>query len=113
VYEDKDKDFQNLLKNVTHGKALVTIGKNGVTKTVREELKLQLDKKRIVKVKILRSCLIQDYDAALEKLAEETSSLLYKRLGRTGIFINKIQSTTPRKLDKIPSKYSWQRKRST
>ncbi|MFX0064071.1 MAG: YhbY family RNA-binding protein [Candidatus Hermodarchaeota archaeon] len=112
MYKDKNEDFQNLLKNVTHGKALVTIGKNGITKTVREELKLQLDKKGIVKVKILRSCLIQDYDAALKKLAEETSSLLYKQLGRTGIFINKIQSITSRKSDKTPSKYSWQRKRS-
>ncbi|MFX1535039.1 MAG: YhbY family RNA-binding protein [Promethearchaeota archaeon] len=112
MYKNKDEDFQNLLKNVTHGKALVTIGKNGITKTVREELKLQLDKKKIVKVRILRSCKIQDYDAALKKLAEGSSSVLYKRLGRTGIFISKTQSVTSRKSDKIPNKYPRQRKRS-
>ncbi|MFX1251189.1 MAG: YhbY family RNA-binding protein [Promethearchaeota archaeon] len=108
---NKDEDFQNLLKNVTHGKALVTIGKYGITKTVREELKLQLAKNMVVKVKILRSCKIQDYDGALKKLAEETSSVLYKRLGRTGIFVSKIHPIESRKSDEIPRKYPRQRKR--
>ncbi|MFX0094183.1 MAG: YhbY family RNA-binding protein [Candidatus Hodarchaeota archaeon] len=111
MYSDKNEDLQSLLKTVMQGKALVIIGKHGITKAVREELKLQLEKKRVVKVKVLRSSGITDYNTALEKLANETSSILHKRVGRTGVYIRKKEPDAPKEPDQASNKYPWRKKR--
>jgi len=65
-------------------KPTIQIGKNGVSQKLLKEIEKQLDKKEMVKIKILQSAL--DEEGAKEiasKIAEETMSSLVEVRGHT------------------------------
>ena len=63
-------------------KTTLQIGKSGFTKTVLEEIKLQLKKRRIIKIKIMKS-VSSERDEIIDKILEGTDSELVKRVGNT------------------------------
>ena len=71
-----DRDFQ----------PSVRIGKTGITENIVEEIRGQLKKRKLVKIKINKG--IYDRDArsqAWEYLAEETSSVIVIARGNVGV----------------------------
>ncbi len=60
----------------------VHVGKDGVTADVTEELRKQLEKQKLVKVRLLQSLETDRKDAARE-LAQASSSVLIEVRGRT------------------------------
>ncbi len=61
---------------------VIRIGKNGLTENTIKEIKKQLNKKKLIKVKLLRA-FINDQDKKLvaNKIAEETNSMLVDVVG--------------------------------
>lgn len=64
--------------------ATVYVGKDGISESVVQELSRQLDKFKLVKVKLQPSSEM-DRDEAGRKLAESTSSVLVEVRGRTAV----------------------------
>ncbi len=48
--------IRELVKKAWHERATINIGKRGITEEVLEEIRRQLKKHKVVKVKILRNC---------------------------------------------------------
>lgn len=68
-------------------KAVIQIGKEGITSGVVEELKRQLKEKKLVKVKFLRSALIKTEREQLAKeLQEKTGAILIEIRGNTAVY---------------------------
>jgi len=61
---------------------VIRIGKNGLTENTIKEIKKQLNKKKLIKVKLLRA-FINDKDKKLvaNKIAEETNSRIIDLVG--------------------------------
>ena len=58
------------------------IGKSGLTESIIDEIKIHLKKKKLVKVKLLKSSIQgKDKKAVARELAEKTSSVLVDRVG--------------------------------
>jgi RNA-binding protein len=71
-------------------KAAIQIGKEGLTNGVIEELKRQLEEKKLVKVKFLRSALIETEREQLAKeLQMRTGATLIEIRGNTAVFYKK------------------------
>lgn len=66
---------KELLRDATDLKPTVHVGKDGITETLIEEIKLQLKKRHIVKVKLLPSA-GDDKKTIAEKLAEDSNGSL-------------------------------------
>ena len=49
--------IQELIKQAWHGRAHINVGKKGVTEEVINEIKRQLEEHKVVKVRLLKSCL--------------------------------------------------------
>jgi RNA-binding protein len=64
--------------------ATVYVGKDGISESVVQELSIQLDKIKLVKVKLQPSSEM-DRDEAGRKLAESTRSVLVEVRGRTAV----------------------------
>lgn len=63
------------------------VGKNGITQTLVEELARQLEKRRFVKVKLLRSFMdLNDRKESAKELADKTHSILVDVTGGMLIF---------------------------
>ena len=61
---------------------LVRIGKNGLTEAVVNQVKLLVSKRKLVKVKFLRSFLeSNDKKEAAKKLAQETNAEILEQVG--------------------------------
>ena len=74
------------IKTIKTSSAALSIGKNGITEALIKEIKLQLKKERILKIKIQKS-LLEDLDRDRKSLAEEivkkTDSTLLEIRGNT------------------------------
>ena len=58
------------------------IGKSGLTESIIDEIKIHLKKKKLVKVKLLKSSIQgKDKKAVARELAEKTGSVLVDRVG--------------------------------
>jgi len=80
------------------------VGKEGATEGVVNEIKNQLKKKEIVKVKLLRSALAgMEKKALAERLAERTGALLVGQTGLTAVLYKKKENI-PYKKKNIPYK---------
>lgn len=63
---------------------LVRIGKNGLTQGILEEIKTHLKKRKLVKIKMIRSSFeITDKDTMRKKILEETGAELISQIGFT------------------------------
>jgi len=75
---------RRIKRRLSGEKPIIQIGKNGVSQKLLKEIEKQLDKKEMVKIKILQSAL--DEEGAKEiasKIAEETVSSLVEVRGHT------------------------------
>ena len=61
---------------------VLRIGKNGITEGIIEEIKMQLKKKKLIKIKFLKSAM-EDIDkkALALRIAEDTNSELIDQVG--------------------------------
>lgn len=78
----KSEDIKRLKSRARLIEPLVRIGKNGLTESVILQVKRMVNKKKLVKVKFLRS-FIESHDrkAAAKRLAEQTGSELIDQVG--------------------------------
>ncbi|MFH1642540.1 MAG: YhbY family RNA-binding protein [Nanoarchaeota archaeon] len=67
--------------NKTYMEPMLRIGKKGITDEVIKEVKIMLDKKKIVKVKFLRTAITKNKKELIEELAIKTGSRLVKAVG--------------------------------
>jgi len=85
VRKDMDKrKIRELRTRAQSLKATVYVGKDGISDSVVQELSAQLDKFKLVKVKLQPSSEM-DRDEAGRKLAESTRSVLVEVRGRTAV----------------------------
>ena len=76
--------------DITNLPVLVRIGKSGITKQVIEEIKRHLKKKKIIKIKFLKTA-INDKKKMFAELAKKTNSDIKKKIGFTVILAKKIK----------------------
>ena len=78
------KDLSELRSKAQQLDASLQMGKAGLTDAFVEELQLQLDENKLVKVRLLRSSRVEDDTKGLaEQLAEATNSVLVETRGHT------------------------------
>ncbi|PIN74491.1 RNA-binding protein [Candidatus Woesearchaeota archaeon CG10_big_fil_rev_8_21_14_0_10_37_12] len=65
--------------------ATVQIGKQGITETIIKDIKLQLKKKKTIKVKFLSSAITSDKKQLARELAERANAKLLSHVGFTVI----------------------------
>jgi len=76
------KDIKQLRAKGKTLEPIVRIGKQGITDTVVEEVKLHLKKKKMIKVKLLSNVAKKENKKALaEELAERTNSEIIEQVG--------------------------------
>jgi len=75
------------IRKKLHEKPDILVGKNGITDSLVDEVKNQLKKKRILKVKFLRNIAQSKSDALklAEELAMRTNAKIGKVIGKTAI----------------------------
>lgn len=85
-------------------KPTILIGKNGVTPETVEEISKQLDKRKMVKVKLLKSAL-KDKKAkhVAEKIAQQTEAALIDVRGHTFVLHKGRKGNNQKSLYKTPS----------
>ena len=65
-------------------KPMIRIGKTGISEGLLNEIKLQLRKKKVLKIKILKSALeMQKKQEIIQKIIKETKSELMSAVGLT------------------------------
>lgn len=64
-------------------KATVQIGKKGITEDVIEEIKAQLKKRRIVKIKFLKNSDREDFKMRIESVASQINAEIVEIKGFT------------------------------
>lgn len=69
-------------ENIQAIKETLQIGKSGLTQPLIEEIKLQLKKRKIIKIKIMKNA-ADKRDELIEKIIAHTDSQLVKRVGNT------------------------------
>jgi RNA-binding protein len=80
-YVDLTEPQRKLLRSLAHPrKPIVTIGRNGLTEAVLQELGKALDHHELVKVKV-NIGEREDRNAAVHALCEQTGSTLIQRIG--------------------------------
>jgi len=86
----KNPKKKELIKKVMHDPALINIGKNGITDQVIVEIKLQLKKNKIIKLKFLKA-VIEDHDIKdlSNEILEKTQSILIDSRGHNIILSKK------------------------
>ncbi len=73
-------------KNIWNSKPLINIGKSGITENLIKEAKTILKKKKLIKVRILRSALVNsDVQTLAQEFASQTNSTLIETRGNTFI----------------------------
>jgi len=77
--------------NVIHSKAHVQIGKAGLTEGVIEEIKRQLEDKKLIKIRFMKSATEKrDVEDLAEEIAMKTGSKVEDVRGRTAV-IRKVK----------------------
>jgi len=72
------------LKSKSHSlKPTIQIGKAGITSLIIEEIKVQLKKKKLVKIKILKTGKNDKLKILAKNLADQSDSKLIKQVGGT------------------------------
>ncbi len=66
-------------------KATVQIGKGGITDGVKREIKEQLKKRRIIKIKFLQNADRENFKEKIEKLAEDVNAEILEIRGFTAV----------------------------
>lgn len=88
---DKSSSLKKLVKEKkASSKCDVNIGKKGVTRGVIEEIKKRLERKKVIKVRILKSALVAtglDRRSLARLVAEKTGASLAEVRGRTFILV--------------------------
>jgi len=82
------RGVRDLVKKAHHERADVIIGKKGVTEAVLLEIKARLEKKRVIKVKVLKKALEKegmDRRELAKRVAEAVNAKLMGVRGRTFI----------------------------
>ena len=69
---------------------LVRIGKSGLTENVIDEIKKQLKKNKVIKIKFLKTA-ITDKKKLFAEIAEKTNSKIMKKVGFTIVLAKKIK----------------------
>ena len=80
MLSNKQKSYLRSLANPL--KALVIVGKDGISDTVLESLDVSLEAHELVKVSLLKTCAVTVKEAAIE-LAVGTKSEIIQTIGRT------------------------------
>lgn len=81
------KTLEQKLKMALQGATLIQIGKRGITESMIQEITNQLELNDVIKVKILKS--VEDPKNALNELAVACDAILWKQIGRVGVFYAK------------------------
>jgi RNA-binding protein len=83
-----NKQLQELRGQAQALAVTLQVGKNGITPATVEELSLQLKKKKLVKVRLLKSATEggANDDAQAESLAASTASRLLEVRGHTAVY---------------------------
>ncbi|MFQ5978465.1 MAG: YhbY family RNA-binding protein [Candidatus Heimdallarchaeota archaeon] len=76
---------REIINKLLHTPATIQVGKQGVTDTLLQELKAQLEKRKIVKVRILKS--VENIDETLQQLERLSSGKIAKKVGNTAIIV--------------------------
>ncbi len=66
-------------------KATVQIGKGGITDGVKREIKEQLKKRKIIKIKFLQNADRENFKEKIEKLAEDVNAEILEIRGFTAV----------------------------
>ncbi len=66
-------------------KATVQIGKGGITDGVKREIKEQLKKRRIIKIKFLQNADRENFKDKIEKLARDVNAEILEIRGFTAV----------------------------
>ncbi len=78
----KMADMKELKQKAVALEPVVRIGKAGLTETVVSEIKKHIEKKKLIKVKMLRTFVgTNDKKALAKEIADKTGSLLVHRVG--------------------------------
>ncbi|MBD3313993.1 RNA-binding protein [Candidatus Woesearchaeota archaeon] len=81
-----DETTKELRRKAASAKPSVQIGKNGVSREMTEEIKKQLKKHGLIKVKILKSALAEtDRKTLAEEMANNTGARLVSLVGNTAV----------------------------
>ncbi len=70
-------------------KATVQIGKSGITQGIKEEIKTQLKKKKIIKIKFLQNSDRDNFKEKIEELARDVNAEIVEIRGFTTILKKK------------------------
>lgn len=85
--EATNRDIQEKRAQAQSLDVTLQVGKNGITDATVAELKAQLHKKKLVKVRLLRSAREGDDEAVqADALAQATDSRLLERRGHTAVY---------------------------
>ena len=68
---------------------ILRIGKNGLSDSVIEEIKLLLKKKKLVKIKFLKSSLSKNKKEFIKQIVEKTDSELIENVGNVVVLYRK------------------------
>ena len=76
------KKHKEMLEKVNRLKPVLNIGKNGITENALKDLKNYLKKRKLIKVKLLRSFIEgKDRKKMAKEIAEKTDSEIIKQIG--------------------------------
>ncbi len=70
-------------------KATVQIGKGGITESVKKEIKEQLKKRKIIKIKFLQNADRDNFKDKIEKLARDVNAEILEIRGFTAVLKKK------------------------
>ena len=70
-------------------KATVQIGKGGITESVENEIKEQLKKRKIIKIKFLQNAERENFKDKIEKLARDVNAEILEIRGFTAVLKKK------------------------
>ncbi len=76
---------RKLINRLLHSAASLNIGKLGATEDLIRELNDQLNKKKVVKVRILKS--VENVEETLKQLEQQSNGKITKKVGNSVIFI--------------------------
>lgn len=74
-----NKEIKQMRSKAKLLEPMVRIGKNGLTEASINEIKKQLKKKKLIKIKLLKS--IEDRKKLAKEIAEKTDSVLIESVG--------------------------------
>lgn len=105
------ESLRERVKEAHHGRPDVIIGKKGVTWEVLEEIERRLDKKGVVKVKMLRTAVGpgRERREAAERVAEALGAKLMGVRGRTFILYREKQDLLFQRRRPTRSRTRWAR----